>query len=274
MKSIMNYIGNKYRLLPQILPLFPDECEKFLDLFCGGLDVSINYDAKSKAANDINTYLIGIYQTFQKHSYNDVLSYLQDRKEEFQLTKTNKKGYLKYRDFYNQGDRNPLDLYLLMNYSFNYQIRFNNSHEYNNPFGANRSSWNKSLQNRLEEFMTLIDDIEFTSLDFRSIDYSKFDFVYADPPYSLSIGSYNDGKRGFKGWGVQDDMDLIDILDSIDSMGNKFALSNVLEHKGEEHHKLIEWSKKYNVHEIKCSYGNSNYQAKISKTREILITNY
>lgn len=274
MKSIMNYIGNKYRLLKDIKPLFPNDCENFLDLFCGGLDVSINFNAKCKSANDINKYVIGIYQTFQEKSYEEVYSYLRSRQEEFNLSKNNKEGYLRYRDFYNQGDRNPLDLYLLMNYSFNYQIRFNSNHEYNNPFGANRSSWNESLQSRLENFMALIKDIKFTSLDFRDIDYSKFDFIYADPPYSLSVGSYNDGKRGFKGWSLQDDIDLMEVLDSINVGGNKFAVSNVLEHKGDEHKELIEWSKKYNVHDIKCSYGNSNYQAKRSKTREVLITNY
>lgn len=273
-KSPMNYTGGKYRIIKDLLEIFPSNSDSFLDLFAGGLDVSINYDAKSKSANDINKYLIGIYQAFQSKSYDEVFSYLKGRQEEFQLSKTNKEGYLKYRDFYNNSKRNSLDLYLLMNYSFNYQIRFNNSHEYNNPFGANRSSWNESLQSRLEDFMILIKEIKFTSLDFRDIDYKSFDFIYADPPYSLSVGSYNDGKRGFNGWSLKDDLDLMNILDDISSRGSHFALSDVLEHKGEEHKELIQWSKKYNVHEINCSYANSNYQAKVSKTREVLITNF
>lgn len=45
-KSPMNYIGNKYRLLPQMMPLFPEKIDCFMDLFCGGLDVSINIDAE------------------------------------------------------------------------------------------------------------------------------------------------------------------------------------------------------------------------------------
>lgn len=274
MKSIMNYIGNKYRLLPQILYLFPKESKNFLDMFAGGLDVSINYNADKKVANDINKYVIGIYKVFQENSYEKIMKYLSDRQKEFELSKTNKEGYLKYRDFYNNSDRNPLDLYLLMSYSFNYQIRFNNKHEYNNSFGANRSSWNKSLQNRLEEFIMLISNMQFTCLDFRDINCKKFDFIYADPPYSLSVGSYNDGKRGFEGWSLQDDIDLMYMLDLVDCNGGKFALSDVLEHKGEKHKEMIEWSKKYSVHEIKCSYANSNYQAKASKTREVLITNY
>ena len=276
MKSIMNYIGNKYRLLPQMLELFPKTSKNFLDLFAGGLDVSINYDANKKVANDINRYVIGIYETFQEYPYEFIMTYLKEKQEEYHLSKTNKEAYLKFRNYYNNSDRNPLDLYLLMNYSFNYQIRFNNNHEYNNPFGANRSSWNSSLQNRLKGFVTLIKDIEFTSLDFREVNYKEFDFIYADPPYSLSVGSYNDGKRGFKGWNLQDDIELMEMLDLVDTRGIKFALSNVLVHKGRTHIELLNWSEKYNVHDMKCTYNNSNYQTTASnyETREVLITNY
>lgn len=276
LKSPMNYIGNKYRLLPQLLNLFPDNCENFLDLFAGGLDVSINYDADYKVANDINNYVIGIYQAFQNYDYEEIMCYLRGRVDEYNLSKTNKEGYLRYRDYYNNSDRNPLDLYLLMNYSFNYQIRFNSNHEYNNPFGANRSSWNDSLQKRLEDFTKKLRNIKFMSLDFREIDYKAFDFIYADPPYSLSVGSYNDGKRGFKGWNLQDDIDLMSILDEQDKRGSRFALSNVLVHKGKAHKELSDWSRKYNVHDIQCTYSNSNYQTKAGDyiTREVLITNY
>ena len=43
-QSPMNYTGNKYKLLPQLLPLFPDadNVATFYDAFCGGLAVSLN----------------------------------------------------------------------------------------------------------------------------------------------------------------------------------------------------------------------------------------
>ena len=53
LKSPMNYIGNKYRLLNQIIPLLP-KANSFVDLFAGGLDVSINYNAQNIYCNDIN----------------------------------------------------------------------------------------------------------------------------------------------------------------------------------------------------------------------------
>lgn len=36
LKNPFNYIGGKYKLLPQILPLFPKKIDKFVDLFGGG----------------------------------------------------------------------------------------------------------------------------------------------------------------------------------------------------------------------------------------------
>ena len=51
-KSPMNYMGNKYKLLSQIVPLFPDNIDIFVDMFCGGLDVSLNVGANKKICNE------------------------------------------------------------------------------------------------------------------------------------------------------------------------------------------------------------------------------
>ena len=67
------------------------------------------------------------------------------------------------------------------------------------------------------------------------------------------------------------------LLDIIDVKGCKFALSNVLTHKGKSNDILIEWSKKYNVHHLNNTYANCNYHAKDKSpntTDEVLITNY
>lgn len=42
--SPLNYTGGKFKLLPQILPLFPQVSGTFIDLFCGGCNVGINVD--------------------------------------------------------------------------------------------------------------------------------------------------------------------------------------------------------------------------------------
>jgi len=70
---------------------------------------------------------------------------------------------------------------------------------------------------------------------------------------------------------------LLELLDTLNSRGVKFALSNVLENKGRTNKLLIEWSKAYKTRYLNYSYGNCNYQAKNRNrysTVEVLITNY
>lgn len=42
------YMGNKYKLLKYIIPLFPKSCDVFVDGFGGSAVVSINYKGKNK----------------------------------------------------------------------------------------------------------------------------------------------------------------------------------------------------------------------------------
>ena len=65
-KSPMNYTGGKFKLLNDIIPLFPKDINNFVDLFAGGLNVGLNVDAKNIYANDQITYLVDLYKFFHK----------------------------------------------------------------------------------------------------------------------------------------------------------------------------------------------------------------
>ena len=281
-KSPFNYIGNKYRILPQIEQWFPENINTMLDLFCGGCDVSINTMAKRHLANDINTYLIQILQTFKTFGSEKVLAYVDQTIAGRGLSKENAEAYLKFRDEYNaQNPKSPIDLYILLCFSFNYQFRFNANHDFNNPFGRNRSSFNPSIRHNLELMIKKLPAIEFSSIDFLHYDYSVLnpgDFLYADPPYLITCGSYNDGKRGFRGWSAEDEKALYHLLNDLSNKGIKFALSNVTTHKGMQNKLLLDWIKKYdyNLHNVNFNYNNCNYHAanKHYQTNEVLITNY
>jgi DNA adenine methylase Dam len=279
--SPLNYIGGKYKLLEQIMPLIPDNIKTFVDLFAGGFNVGININADKIIGNEYVFYITNLYKEIQGKKIEDILSHIDRKIKKYALSKTNEEGYKKLRNDYNE-TRKPLDLYVLICYSFNYQIRFNANHEYNNPFGRDRSCFTESLRKKLEEFKERIDakNIEFTSFDFRDFiidELDNNDFVYADPPYLITNGSYVDGKRGFKGWGRQDEVDLLNLLDSLNKKGVRFALSNVLEHKGQKNDILVDWSKCYNINYLNYNYSNSSYQCKNrdkNSTIEVLITNY
>src|SRR5699024_8766089 len=120
-------------------------------------------------------------------------------------------------------------------------------------------------------------DIIFLNNDFRKIKINKLknnDFVYLDPPYSLSCGVYQDGKRGFNGWNKKDDLDLFDLIDNLNQKNIKFALSNLIESKGIKNDLLINRCKNYNIIKLNMNYNGANYQRKSKKDIEVLITNY
>lgn len=279
-KSPLNYTGGKYKILASILPFFPESINTFIDLFGGGFNVGININAEKIIYNDHISYLKEMFQFFKETETNFILENIKSRIAEFNLDEQNVDGYINLRKKYNER-KNILDLFLLTCYSFNHQIRFNNKHEFNSPFGRNRSSFNPSIECNLISFIKNLKNknIEFLSKDFsyiKNYDFKENDFVYCDPPYLISNAAYNDGKRGFKNWTEKEDNELLDLLDCLNNRKIKFLLSNVFIHKGLKNDNLIEWSKKYHVQFIDKDYKNCNYHLKDKKTQtqEVIIYNY
>ncbi len=283
-KSPLNYIGGKQRILGQILPLFPANINCFVDLFTGGCNVGINANAKKIICNDNLSYLIDMYKLFKDNELQETIQHIENRITEFELSLTNEDGYKKLRTHYNQ-HKNPLDLFVLIAFSFNHQIRFNNSHEFNNPFGKDRSCFNATMKANLGHFIHKLKDrnIAFTCHNFEAFDFSELtekDFVYCDPPYLITTGTYNDGKRGFTGWNESEEKKLLQILDNLHKNNIKFALSNVLEHKGKSNDLLKKWlnqHQSYHVSYIEMDYANANYQTLVrdkNASVEVLIMNY
>lgn len=275
-KSPINYIGNKYKLIDQIIPLFPDNISMFVDVFGGSGTVLINTKAENYIYNDINPYVASIFKGLVSEDIKKIISKIEEIIKEYSLSKTNNEGFEKLRNDYNTGRNDWITLYTLMCYSFNYQFRFNNNHQYNSSFGKNRSCFSDRQRQNLyimkEKTNT---EITVFSESFLNIDYSNLDdhdFLYFDPPYYASVGSYNDGKRGFEGWTENHEKELLNLLDKLVEQGVRWALSNNLKY---DNPFLDEWKNKYTIHYLNSSYKNCNYH-KIDKSQdiEVLITNY
>ena len=101
-KSPLNYIGGKYRILSQILPLFPEEIDTFVDLFSGGLDVSLNVCAQHIVCNDINHYVVGMFRYFQSLTVDGLLEKVHEVIDDYSLSKENGDGYYALREEYNR----------------------------------------------------------------------------------------------------------------------------------------------------------------------------
>lgn len=296
--SPLNYIGGKYKLLSQILPLFPQQIDTFVDLFCGGCNVGINVNAKKVILNDKEQALLSLYNTFNNLDKEEIFRFIDKIIDKYDLSRSSLYGYEKYvtnssdglgtynkdkflkmRDDFNY--HTPQDyyyyvlLYVLIVYSFNNQIRFNKDGKFNLPVG--KRDFNLKMRRKLEAFVDKLQkgNYEFKKQDFREFDIKKLNkrsFVYCDPPYLITCATYNEQKK----WTEDDEKDLLAFLDKLNKHGVKFALSNVLAHKGRQNTLLKEWAKKYTTHYLNFNYQNANYQSKdkVQDTQEVLITNY
>ena len=278
-KSPLNYTGGKSKLLPQILPLFPDKVGVFIDLFCGGCNVGANVNADEVIYNDQMEQIIDLYQKWLEEGIDSTIEYIESQIKKFKLDKQNQEGFLELRQQYNQY-KDIRDLFILVAFSFNHQIRFNSKGEYNMPFGKDRSEYNKRMKENLIRFVEQIkkQNAKFLKQSFDTLTpetLPKNSFVYADPPYLITVASYNENG----GWNEQMEYKLLEYLDQCTSCSIKFALSNVLEMNGKSNDILKKWIEKrgYNVHHLNYTYGNCNYH-KLDKTKnqtdEVLITNY
>ena len=304
-QSPLNYTGGKYKLLPQILPLFPQRTRLFVDLFCGGCNVGLNAPSRRVIYNDLNRDLMGLYETLRALDEQTVLSRIYQIIQNYRLSLSarmgyayygcdsgrglgsyNREGYLRLRCDYNRRRAAGLDdhcsrlmLYVLIVYAFNNQIRFNARGEFNLPVG--KRDFNRRMEEKLRGFLTRIhrQDCTFTCLDFRDFDIDTLDrrdFVYADPPYLITCATYNE--KG--GWNEALERELLAFLDRLHAQGVPFALSNVLRSKGRENTILLQWLEEnrnsYRPVPLQYSYANSNYQTKdkISPSEEVLILSY
>lgn len=272
----LNYIGGKAKVIPDILRFKPTNFNTFIDAFGGGFNVGINISANKIIYNDMNYFVTDLIQSFRDYDTYEYILYVKRMIRKFGLEKGEKPAYLKARSYYNSlpiNKRDPRLLFTIILYGFQQQIRFNNRHDFNNPVGMR---WfNDNILEKLISFSRKIKEgnYEFYCKDYKELKskITKSSFVYLDPPYSLTTGAYNDGKRGFAGWNKQLEKELFDFADELNQLGISFMLSYVVEHKGEINHELLDWinQKGYHIINLGDIIGISG-----SRRKEVLIVNY
>lgn len=280
-------MGNKKKLINKgLCDLFPKDINTFVDLFAGSSIVAMNTSAQRYIVNDSDTNLIALYSIFKGYSSKEIIEHIESRIDEYGLarerTKRNefkdkgkieqyKSAYMNFRTFYNE-NKNILDFYTLMFYSFSQQFRFNSKGEFNMPCGNDCfSELNKTYIKNGCDFYNR-ENVKIGNKDFREFNFTSLtdkDFVYLDPPYLNTTATYNENG----GWNSDDQNDLYKLCDWLTENNIKWAMSNVFSNKGVVNQKLIDWSTKYNVLTfdkftyMACGKGNS-------EATEVLITNY
>lgn len=295
-RSPLFYVGDKYKLIPEIKTHFPERIDKFIEPFVGGGSVFMNVEANEYLLNDLDQNVIALHQYLSSQAkdreaffsfiwdlirkYGLSCSYLYDlvpdeMKELYPKTyfaKFNKESYNRLKKDYNNSNHDDYALlYLLLIYGFNHMLRFNGKGDFNLPVG--NVDFNINTVNALNCYFAEVvrKTPKWYNLDFmqfiRSLELKTDDLIYLDPPYLITFSEYN------KLWNKDTEKRLLGLLDDISRENIKFAISNVTHYKGRANELFMEWAMKYNIHSIKSNYI-SFHDNTIKSFTEVLITNY
>lgn len=208
---MLHRLGNKTRLLPQLIELFPENITTFIDMFMGSGSVTFAMVDRCKfvIANDKDKDVFNLY-TVLKHDkerlkleletmpiHEELFSYWKGHEEDTPLQKAVR--FIMLSNFSFPG--NPMGL--CFDYSFPKRVTLE----------------------KVDSAFSLIRDVKFMSTDFRNVlkKLHKRDilqdsqtFIYADPPY-LGTGAKYAGR-----FTEDDTRDLFSLLTN---SGIRFALS-------------------------------------------------
>ena len=269
-KSPLNYSGSKDTMVPVILRELPPNVDTFVDVMGGAFNVGANVQAISRVVyNELNPFIYNLVRWLLAGDREKKVAEIEKVISDFGLLKRAKEPYNALRDKYNT-EPSELYLYTLHMYAFQNMIRFNSKHKFNTPIGV--AGYSDDIKNRLLNFRVKASEYELLNMDYTQItweDYPEDTVFYFDPPYYITNAAYNDGKRGMKGWGVTEEIEMLTVLKQIDQLGYKFILSNVLEHNGKRHELLEKWIAENQYRVIDAGVSGWRYAK-----NEVLIVNY
>ncbi len=247
-KSPIIYNGKKARLIPKINPLYPNIINNYYEPFCGG--ASVFFDLYSQNVingnyylSDLNWRILRLYEIIR-----DDLSGLDSTLQYF-LTIPNKENLFYYlrsiEDIsipnnnkvlppFSLGNSNTKlaakDLFL--NRMTKNGWRENQAGQFNLPYYSARKPDYFYQPSNLASCSKVFNDsrVYLTVEDYQKIESRLVvgDFVYLDPPYEPASSTANFTSYTCNGFGQQEQKDLAQFVNRIDSKGVKFILSNSL----------------------------------------------
>jgi DNA adenine methylase len=189
LKPPLKWAGGKRWLLPHLTPLWaPYRDKRLVEPLCGGLAVTLGLLPERALLNDVNPHLINFFRWLQKgfkislKMENDKTLYYEHRELFNALIKAGKENTKKAAELF----------YYLNRTGYNGLCRFNQSGEFNVPFGSYKTiNYLRDYQPYKEVFAAWT----FSCREFDRIKLGADDFIYADPPYDVEFTSYS--KDGF-----------------------------------------------------------------------------
>jgi len=187
LKPVLKWAGGKRWLAPHLATIWQAHLgRRFVEPFCGGLAIPLALRPKRALLNDINPHLINFYSQLKRglrltiDMRNDEDLFYQHRIRFNQLMT---KGEWKTRE--------AAQLFYYLNRTcFNGLCRFNQSGEFNVPFGRHNSiTYDRNFSLLREVFQNW----DFSNHDITSLPIEPEDFIYADPPYDVEFTTYSAG---------------------------------------------------------------------------------
>jgi DNA adenine methylase Dam len=260
-----NYTGSKYRLLPQLMPMFDYSRHTLVDLFIGGGSVWCNLVPyfERAIANDIIRNLVEAQQALL-----DGDAIIAETKA-LCVAKDDKPGYHRLRDDYNVAPT-AAKYFALSLCCNNNMARFNASFKFNQTFG--RRTWNSSTTEKVSHYTAHTrvyrSRVRLVPSDFARVAIPDNSMVYVDPPYSNTEAGYNTY------WRKDDVRRLFEHLLRLMDRGHAIAVSGVIRHNGKECpllNLLIDAG--WQTH-LLCSDYSAVSKVGPKDSQEVLLTNY
>lgn len=295
-RSPFFYVGDKYKLMPQLKQLMPKDIEQYIEPFVGGGSSFLNSKGTSYMLNDVDSYVVELHRQIGSYTGKaeelfeelfDIIDFYglscsyrgicvpEEMKKKYLKTyysKYNKDAYIRMRKDFNERKDDFLRLYLLLIYGFNHMIRFNGKGDFNLPVG--NVDFNNNVYQALNNYLKFVGEheIEFFNMDYISflekIKFENNSYVFLDPPYLISMSEYN------KLWNDKKEDELCEYLDMLNDRGIKFGITNLIIHKGKVNRRFLDWSKKYCAYDVKSNYISFNDNTIKADSQEVFVTNY
>lgn len=208
MNPVLKYRGGKSREIPNFIKHVPADFDTYIEPFLGGGAVYFYLEPKKAIINDINERLMMFYKqlrddytqmrqqldTIQKEyeTNQNLFRKLKSQSPDERVPNANEDLYYQMRDLFNNPDNTYLEgvLYFFINKTaYSGMIRYNNSGEYNVPFGRYPNLNTKLVS---KQHSDLLKKANLFNVDYRKIfDMAKKDdFMFLDPPYDCVFNDY------------------------------------------------------------------------------------
>jgi len=174
-------------LLPHVVPIWRQhEHRRYVEPFCGGLAMPLGLRPKRALLNDVNAHLINFYRQVQRG-----LSVTLDTRYEKELFYSHRARFNRLVNNRGAKSSEAAQLFYYLNRTcYNGLCRFNQSGEFNVPFGRYKTV---NYATRFSPYRTLFRHWKFTNDDLEKLNVRDDDFVYADPPYDVEFTTYSAG---------------------------------------------------------------------------------